>query len=140
MTILCLVQMLKQQSHQLQDLRRSLAKEINKNQAIAESVSASDAVTQCNGSLSQQQPSSEVSASLSSSSEPPTLPPQETDVNFMYLRSVIFKFLTTTDVQVTQQLTRVVATLLHLSEEETHLLMQATESRNGWVSHLIIKS
>jgi len=133
--------MLKQQSHQLQDLRRSLAKEINKNQAIAEGASASslDTNPQCNGSTSQQQQQTVVN-SCPSTSEPPTLPPQETDVNFMYLRSVIFKFLTTTDVQVTQQLTRVVATLLHLSEEETHLLSQATESRNGWISNLIIKS
>lgn len=131
--------MLKQQSLQLQDLRRSLAKEINKNQALSESASPMElAQPQCNGAMSQTS-SSPAPASSSALAQPPTLPPQETDVNFMYLRSVVFKYLTTTDVQVSHQLTRVVATLLHLNEEESHLLLQSTESRNSFF-HLLGKS
>ncbi|XP_021950180.1 sporulation-specific protein 15 isoform X2 [Folsomia candida] len=136
-------QMLKQQSLQLQDLRRSLAKEINKNQSLSESASPMEMASsfQCNGAAASATSQLILSSSSSSgtSTQPPTLPPQETDVNFMYLRSVLFKYLTTTDAQVTQQLTRVVATLLHLNEEESHLLSQATESRKGFL-HVLGKS
>lgn len=82
----------------MSDLRRSLAKELkasgsrDESGAIAESLSSSNHM---NGSAVKLD-----SVSLSSDSGAATLPQFETDVNFMYLRSVMYKYLTSQDPQI----------------------------------------
>ncbi|CAG7822042.1 unnamed protein product [Allacma fusca] len=61
------------------------------------------------------------------------------EVNFMYLRSVLFKYLTASDPQVAANLIRVVATLLELKPEEEKLLRDTQDSQSSWFNSLIKK-
>lgn len=54
------------------------------------------------------------------------------EVNFLYLKHVIMKFLTSREYEVAQHLTRAVATLLKLSPEEECLLKDTLDWKMSW--------
>ena len=58
------------------------------------------------------------------------------NVNFEYLKNVVFKFITSSEYESQKQLVKAISTLLQFSEQEEHSVRETLEWRASWLSSL----
>lgn len=58
------------------------------------------------------------------------------DVNFEYLRNVVFKFITSSEPESQKQLVKAIATLLQFDETQEHRIRETLDWRSSWLSSL----
>ncbi|XP_064457537.1 golgin subfamily A member 1-like isoform X2 [Ornithodoros turicata] len=112
------------QQQRIADMKKTLQRELKFQQATELSAAqannqVADRTAAVGSGASGEVPSSQVQRKL------------ENDINFKYLKHVVFKFMTSTEYEA-QHLIRAVSVLLHFTADEEHIIRQHLDWKSSW--------